>query len=137
MKQVRSQVVLAITLAGAAVVTATIPLGAQANGVYAAAQVQSGAKLFGANCAACHGADLSGTAAPPLAGKTFLVKWSGQTAADIHDVVSTQMPLTAPGSLKPAEYIDLVAFILSKNGYPAGTAQLEKSKLKSITIKAQ
>jgi mono/diheme cytochrome c family protein len=137
LKQVRLQVVLAMTLAGAAVVAATIPLGAQATGVYAAPQAQSGAKLFAANCAACHGADLSGTAAPPLAGKSFLTKWSGQTAADIHDVVSTQMPLTAPGSLKPAEYIDLVAFVLSKNGYPAGTAPLEKAKLKNITIKAQ
>jgi mono/diheme cytochrome c family protein len=113
------------------------PLAAQGTGVYSTAQAQQGAKLFAENCTACHGADLSGTSAPPLAGRTFMLKWNGQTAADLHDVASTQMPLTSPGSLKPAEYLALMAYILSKNGYPAGTAPLEKAKLKSVSIKPQ
>ena len=62
-------------------------------------------------------------------------KWTGQTADDLAYVLN-QMPLTAPGSLKPNEYLALLTFILSKNGYRAGNTPLDGSKLKSITIKA-
>lgn len=137
MNHLRSVATLALATAAAALVAVAAPLAAQGTGAYTAAQARQGAKLFDDNCAACHGADLSGTAAPPLAGRSFMLKWTGQSAADLHDLVSSQMPLTAPGSLKPAEYLALVAFILSKNGYPDGPAALEKAKLKSITIKPQ
>jgi mono/diheme cytochrome c family protein len=128
---------LGLALCAVALFVPTLPLAAQGAGVYTAAQAQAGAKLFTENCAMCHAADLSGGAGPPLAGKAFVSKWSGQTADDLHDVVATQMPLTAPGSLKPPEYLALVAYILSKNGYPAGATALDKTNLKSITIKAQ
>jgi mono/diheme cytochrome c family protein len=128
---------LGVALAGAALLLPTRPLAAQSAGTYTADQAQHGAKLYADNCAMCHKADLSGDAGPPLAGKAFIQKWSGQTADDIHDIVATQMPLTAPGSLKPDEDLALVAYILSKNGYPAGDTPLAKANLKSITIKAQ
>ncbi len=137
MRKLASVAVLAFTFGSGALLVAPHPSAAQSGGVYTTAQAQRGAKLFADDCAMCHGQDLSGGAGPPLAGKAFIGKWSGQTADDVHDVVATQMPLTAPGSLKPDEYLALVAFILSKNGYPAGSAPLEKSKLKTITIKAQ
>ena len=128
---------LAFALGAGALLRPSDPSAAQGSGVFTSAQAQQGAKLFSDDCAMCHGTDLSGGAGPPLAGKPFIGKWTGQTADDLHDVVSTQMPLTAPGSLKPGEYLALVAFILSKNGYPAGSAPLAKANLKSITIKAQ
>ena len=58
-----------------------------------------------------------------------------RAAFDLHDVISKEMPLTNPGSLKPAESIALVAFVLSKNGFPAGTTALDASKLKGISLK--
>jgi mono/diheme cytochrome c family protein len=128
---------LAVTFGSGALLVPALPSVAQGSGVYTTAQAQRGSKLFTDDCAMCHGSDLSGGAGPPLAGKAFIGKWTGQTADDLHDVVSTQMPLTAPGSLKPDEYLALVAFILSKNGYPAGGSDLAKAKLKNITIKAQ
>jgi len=136
LKKLGSVAALALTLGVAALVVPAHPLAAQSGGVYTTAQAQQGAKLFGDNCGMCHAPDLSGGAGPPLAGKTFMMKWTGQTADDLHDVVSTQMPLTAPGSLKPDQYLALLAFILSKNGYPAGDSPLDRSKLKKITIKA-
>lgn len=102
---------------------------------YTAAQATAGAKLYEANCTMCHGAKLEGTAAPQLAGADFLKKFSGQTADDVHYIVSTQMPLTAPASLKPSEYIALMAFILQKNKYPAGETPLDAAKLKTIKFK--
>jgi mono/diheme cytochrome c family protein len=112
-------------------------LSAQSGGVYTAAQAAAGAKLFSADCAQCHGQKLEGIAGPALAGKAFLDKWSGQTADDLHYVMSTQMPLTAPGSLKPDEYLDLVAYVLQQNGYAPGSDPLTAAKLKGIKIAPQ
>jgi mono/diheme cytochrome c family protein len=137
MKSIATVAALGLALGAAVTFAPTRPLAAQGNGAFTAAQAQRGAKLFGDNCAMCHGADLSGESGPPLAGKAFTGKWAGQTADDLHDVVATQMPLTSPGSLKPDEDLAVVAFILSKNGFAPGSTALEKRKLKSITIKAQ
>lgn len=128
---------LALVLGASALLVPARPGAAQSTGVFTAAQAQAGAKLFSDNCSACHGDDLSGGAGPPLAGDTFMKKWEGNTAQDLYDVASQQMPLTSPGSLKPDEYIDLIAFILQKNGYQAGTTALDQSKLKSIPLKPQ
>jgi mono/diheme cytochrome c family protein len=128
---------LGLLLGAAAVTVHQLPAQAQAAGVFTAAQADQGAKLYGANCAACHSANLSGGAGPALAGAPFMKKWTGKTADDIHGYMSSLMPMTAPGSLKPAEYLAITAFILQKNGYPAGTAALDAAKLKSVAIKAQ
>ncbi len=37
------------------------------------------------------------------------------------------MPADAPKSLKDEEYADIIAFLLSKNGYPAGQAELSRN----------
>lgn len=103
-------------------------------GSFSEAQAKRGATLFSANCAMCHGEKLDGVSAPQLAGKEFLTKWSGQTAADLYDLMSTQMPLTAPGSLKPDEYLAILAFVLKSNGYAAGSAALDAGHLKGVKI---
>jgi mono/diheme cytochrome c family protein len=107
---------------------------AQSAGVYTSAQADAGGKIYVAQCSMCHGAKLEGGAGPQLAGNDFMTKWSGQTAADIHDIVSTQMPLTSPGSLKPDEDLAVVAYILQQNKYPAGDTALTAATLKSVKI---
>jgi hypothetical protein len=46
------------------------------------------------------------------------------------------MPKDAPGSLSRQAYVDLVAFVLSKNGFPAGRTPLDRDpeRLKRILI---
>jgi hypothetical protein len=46
------------------------------------------------------------------------------------------MPLGNPGSLKPAEYLEITAYLLQRNKYPAGPAPLTQAKLKTIKIVA-
>ena len=133
MKRVRPLVVVA-SLVAAVAAAGSHPGAAQPVGVYSASQAATGAKIFATQCSMCHGAKLEGGAGPQLAGDDFLAKWSGQTANDIHDIVSTQMPLTNPGSLKPSESLALVAYILEQNHYPAGDAALDASRLKSVKI---
>lgn len=112
-----------------------VSLRAQQAGAYTAAQAAQGASLFAAHCAQCHGQNLEGQAGPQLAGSDFMASWSGKTADDLYYVMSTQMPLDAPGSLQPNEYLAILAFVLQKNGLPAGDAPLQQANLKAITIK--
>ena len=85
----------------------------------------------------CHGDKLEGISGPALAGSDFMSKWSGQTVDDLRDIVTTQMPLTSPGSLKPAEVLSVLAYILQQNKYPAGDTALTAAKTKSVKIVKQ
>ncbi len=110
---------------------------AQTDAVYTKEQAARGATVYGARCAECHGAKLEGIAGPALSGATFLKKWNGQTADDLHYIAESQMPLDAPGALKASEYLDITAFILSKNAFEAGETPLTAAKLKSITFRSK
>jgi len=83
------------------------------------AQIDNGAKVYAAKCATCHGADLAGKSALSLAGTEAGGRWAGQTAADLFQRVST-MPQGAPNSLPVNDYLDLTAFILSRNSIKPG-----------------
>ena len=103
--------------------------------VYTAAQAKRGEALYTNSCASCHAPDLSGSGqASPLTGKDFNEGWNGQTLADLFDRIQTTMPADAPGSLKPADTADVMAFILSKAMFPAGETELpaEIAALKGI-----
>jgi hypothetical protein len=62
--------------------------------------------------------------APGLAGGEFAMNWDDLTLGDLFERIRLSMPQNAPGSLSPKEYGEIVAFMLQKNGYPAGTADL-------------
>lgn len=126
----------------AVVIAATCPSRAQSagmagsHGVYTAAQATAGARLYAAQCSSCHGASLRGGVGPALIGDAFTAQWTGEPASDPYTMMTTNMPQTAPGSLKPAEYLDIMAFILQKNAFPAGAMPLTAGALRSITLHA-
>jgi mono/diheme cytochrome c family protein len=136
MKLSRALLPVALSLVASAAF-ATQPLAAQSGGAYTAAQAKAGAAIFAAQCSQCHGTKLEGISGPALAGPDFISKWSGQTADDLRDIISTQMPLTAPGSLKPAEVLSVISYILQQNKYPAGDAPLTAAKTKGVKIAKQ
>jgi polar amino acid transport system substrate-binding protein len=118
------------------------PLAASAQAakpaIYTADQAQAGAAVYAQACAACHGSQLEGVAAPALKGQAFSDMATAQnlTADALLDVVADTMPQSDPGSLKPEDYNAVVAYILQQNGYPAGNAALSKAEpgLKDIKI---
>jgi hypothetical protein len=81
-------------------------------------------------------ADLTGSGAPPLAGKDFISTWNGMSVDDLVEKIATSMPSGAPGSLSRGQATDLVAFILKSNNFPAGSAELDfdDATLKTMTI---
>ncbi|MDB5857105.1 MAG: exported protein of unknown function [Ramlibacter sp.] len=95
-----------------------------ADGVYTPAQAQQGRALYGANCAACHGAALQGGAGPALAGDHFRATWGTRTLASLVAFEHSQMPPGKPGSVPEPDDLAITAFILQMNDAPAGTRAL-------------
>ncbi len=112
------------------VLFAAIPLVAAAQSakpaLYTADQAGRGAAIYSQSCAACHGSQLEGTAAPALKGAIFGEMAAAQslTAQTLLDVIANTMPQSDPGSLKPEDNAAVTAYILQQNGYPAGAAAL-------------
>jgi hypothetical protein len=48
---------------------------------------------------------------------------------------STNMPLTAPGTLTRDEYLSIMAYLLAKNGHPAGKAVLTANITQASTAR--
>jgi len=136
----RSRVLLMAAILTIAVALGYSPLRAQttnprsAPGSYTAAQAAAGAKLYEANCSACHGATMRGPAGPALIGDAFTAQWTNEPASDMYGLMSKNMPLGDPGSLKPAEYLEITAYLLQRNKYPAGPMPLTQARLKTIKI---
>ncbi len=120
------------------VFTAIIVLsaGAQAKsaGGYTNAQASSGATVFTQSCGQCHGANLQGGSGPPLSGQTFSQAYGAGTAAPLYDFISRQMPQNAPGSLSQQQYLDVTAYVLSRNGLPAGDTPLSMASLSQVSL---
>src|ERR1700690_486522 len=83
-----------------------------------AQQLARGEDIYYADCTMCHNDDLSGGAmhsAPALAGDAFLARWSGRSARDLLELARMTMPEGQPRSLDVQEYLDVIAFVLSRN----------------------
>ncbi len=76
--------------------------------------------------------------APPLAGADFKGDWNGQTADDLFEKMQTSMPADRPGQLSREQNADILAFLLSSNGFPAGTKELptDAAALQKIRFEA-
>lgn len=107
------------------------------DGVFTAEQVEGIKSTFSRECASCHGPELGGSGlAPPLKGLPFMFFWEGKSVAELYTFTHDNMPLGNAGSLADETYADLIALILSSNGFPAGGTALEPNveALADITI---
>ncbi|TMH02308.1 MAG: c-type cytochrome, partial [Betaproteobacteria bacterium] len=97
--------------------------------VFTADQARQGRRVYKTACASCHGSELEGAAAPALAGPAFLQAWQppARSAQDLYHVMRVTMPKLAMGSLKPDDYTALFAFLLQRNGWPAGPRRFDGS----------
>lgn len=109
----------------AVLLSLALPLSAEAqartktvkDGVYTEAQAKRGQAEFEAICAMCHRAEWFG-------GPEFKEHWGYGELFWVYDFIRTNMPYEQGGTLPRQTYIDVVAYILKLNGYPAGTYDL-------------
>lgn len=100
---------------------------------FSATQVERGGDLFSDICSECHYAS-------EMSDANFRFAWRRQSVGDLFELVSETMPESSPGGLEPGQYADVVAYILSLNGFdpgdqemPADAAALEMHSLSSLS----
>ena len=109
------------------------------DGVFTSAQARRGRRVYNQNCASCHGQGLrGGEMAPSVAGSDFIVFWTELPVGALFERIRVTMPEDGPGRLSDEEYTDVVAYMLDRNDYPSGDAELpaDKAELDTIMIVA-
>ena len=86
-------------------------------GVYSAAQAERGRIVYAGFCKSCH-------SPASHSGGTFEKLWGKKTLGDLYGYVTTSMPKSDPGGLDPAQYADVMAYLLKMNALPAGKVEL-------------
>src|SRR5918999_3184128 len=124
----------AVFCATAAMVTAaqeTVARKTVREPAYTAAQAERGAKVYEANCVRCHLPDLDGSANPdagargaPLVGTRFVQDFGESKVSALFNKMKRDMPSGRPGSLSDQEYLDVTTYVLQRNKFPAGAAEL-------------
>ena len=114
--------------AGLTLLAGASAAAAATEGWYTQAQATQGHQLFNNQCAQCHRPDLTGAAGPALIGPAFLAKWGNKPLSDLYQFEHKNMPATNPGSVPPDQLRAITAYILQKNGFPAGNSPLDKSE---------
>ena len=124
-----------IILIGCALAAVVSPVGHGQSktvwdGVYSQAQAKRGEGLYSQQCASCHGPDLKGKEdlkpdpAPSLTGADLGIDFNDLPLDALADRIRTTMPKGKGNTLSREQVADVVAFILSKNGMPAGKSDL-------------
>src|SRR5689334_15252137 len=134
-------------LVGFFIVTLTVLVGLAANffhveaqvagagpsildGVYTDAQAMRGEEAYAANCAKCHEGECP--EGPPLSMMIFTERWREENLSFLFGFMKTRMPAKAEGSLAENVYLDILTYILKKNEYPSGKAELTLASLDKV-----
>jgi len=111
------------------------------DGVFTGGQASRGGEAYRAACRSCHGDDLQGGPVQDLDDPAPALKRNGfgvsrQTVGSLYDYMVEYMPYDSPGGLEEKTYVDIIAYLLQENGYPAGSAELptKVDVLKTIKI---
>jgi mono/diheme cytochrome c family protein len=106
--------------------------------LYTEDQATKGSLAYLQNCAMCHGPNMEGQSGgfpgPALKGADFADPSYDFHVDEIFNFVAKQMPSATPGSLSHEMYVQIMAYLLQQNGYPAGSHELvyeqaEKSRV--------
>ena len=102
------------------------------DGVFTEAQANRGQAAYEGACGTCHGHRLNGApddpdmrSSPPLARARFLRVWQGRSLATLFEFTRATMPEDNPDSMTEQEYVDVIAYMLTVGGMPAGDDELQ------------
>lgn len=84
--------------------------------IYTESQAQEGERLYDRHCLTCHDKKYF---------KPVFRTWAGQPLGILYTIMSTSMPQTNPGALPRKDYVDILAYLLALNRYPAGNRELD------------
>jgi mono/diheme cytochrome c family protein len=93
-------------------------------GTYTAEQAERGKAAYAKHCSECHGADGKGGKSTPLVGDIFMIHWESKSVEDLFHKTRDTMPRGAPAAVSDKDKLDILAYVLQQNSFPAGTADL-------------
>lgn len=137
----RTAMVWACALALGAVVCSDAAMRAAAvqkttnDGIYSKAQADAAKPQFDKLCAECHAFTVATKKQEkdlPLGDEPFLKKWEGRSLDELLTLIVTTMPNDGSAVVNDEETLNLLAYILQRNGYPAGAAPLTKDTASAI-----
>jgi len=137
---------VAAVLEGLEGLEVTGPMASVWDGVFSEAQATRGEAVYEGACGLCHGRRLNGApddpdmrSTPPLARARFLRIWEGRSLATLFEYTRATMPENNPSSLTEQEYVDVIAYMLTVGGMPAGEEDLQPDpqSLASVVMRAQ
>lgn len=128
---------LLITLAGTAASTEAQQKPGSAprstlGGVFTTEQARRGEMQFRAGCANCH-------SVREFTSPGIFRAWNGRPIRELFEMIRSLMPDDNPGGLAKQAYVDVLAYLLAENGYPAGTTDLpsDEAELGKIRIEVE
>src|SRR6185369_103123 len=105
------------------------------DGVFTAAQATRGKAALQQNgCNGCHGAELEGARGPSLKGESFISAWENGGLDKLFTKIRDTMPPLNAEQVAPKTKIDIIAYLLQVNGFPAGSADLEMAALGDVQL---
>jgi hypothetical protein len=105
-------------------------------GVYTEEQARRGLEAYSTSCARCHRLDLAGDEAPirdgetfmsigpALKGDTFFRRWGDEDLNRLFLRIRDTMPPSFQAILDDNAKLDVLAYLLQANGFPAGSREL-------------
>lgn len=103
--------------------------GSTTGAVFSDAQANRGRDTFRAGCTECHFSS-------EFRDSSFKFKWSRRSAGNLYQMIQTEMPEDAPGSLSPEQTVELVSYILRMNGFEPGASDImpDRAVLDEISL---
>jgi hypothetical protein len=114
------------------------PVWLHAYACYLEGRLHSGAggrgqRVYEGYCAVCHNQSLGGLSGA-FRGSGFVREWRDDNLENLFVRIRKTMPAENPSSLSEREYLDVLTYILSENGFPSGARELGFESLERIAI---
>jgi mono/diheme cytochrome c family protein len=97
------------------------------DGTFTAAQAERGKQVYDELCSSCHQVDFYETKHPA---------WQDASVGELFAALSATMPSANPGGLASAQYLDVLAYVFSITGSPAGKEELTLRNMDAVRIVA-
>jgi quinoprotein glucose dehydrogenase len=95
------------------------------DGAFTAAQAERGKQVYSEFCSSCHQVDFY---------ETKLAAWQNASVGELFAALSATMPSANPGGLTSGQYLDVLAYIFSITGSPAGDEELSLGNMDGVEI---
>lgn len=105
------------------------------DGVYTKAQADGAKALYDKVCLDCHPFTVAEKKKPkdiPLGEEPFIEEWEGRSVRELISIIALTMPNDGSAVVTDEEAADLVAYILQRNNYPAGSTPLTKDAAAAV-----